>query len=246
MKRLIPLLLAVLVLSACKIRLDVTVEVNEDESGNVSLVFALDDELRDLAAQSGNDQFSFEENVPADWTTSTYVDGVYEGIEASTSFTSIEAFRSELQALADSELDSAGPDFLSQLEVTRDGDLFNFSADLTGLEAGLGSALAGAGDANAPGLDSAFLNELVDIRLVLTMPGEVLSSNADATAANTLTWNLSLADDGKLLSAQSSVAGGSGLNPAIPVLILVALVIVGVVIIRRRSARAEEMSEAAL
>lgn len=234
MKRLIPvLLLSALVLGACKVRVDVTLVLNEDESGEVSLVFALDEELRQWAEQSGNDQFSVDGIVPANWTATDYVDGEFEGVQASTTFESIDAFAAEVQELATAEIgEGATPDFLSQLSITRNGDVFDFSANLSGLEDGLGAALQGAGGDQAA--NSAFLAELIDIRVVITMPGEIVESNADATAGSTLTWNLSTADDGKVLMAQSTIAVDEPTNLALPILVGVAILVVIIAIARRR------------
>ncbi len=248
MKRLIPLLALVLALTACKVRLDVALVINADETGTIEFAVSMDQEIRDLLSQSGNDQVPIADSLPEGWVSEEFVDGDFKGARATAAFSSLDDLGSLLNDVVEEGLgdDSAtATDFLSQVQLTRDGDSYSFSADLTGLEAGLGAALGGAGG-DTGGLDpSAFLSEIIDMRVVLTMPGEIVSSNADATAGSTLTWNLSVLDDGKTLTAQSTVATPIGPNVVVPVAAVVLLVAAILIIIRRRSTQREaEMSAA--
>ena len=238
MKRLIPLLVLVLVLTACKVRLDVALVINEDETGTIEFAVSMDQEIRDLLSQSGNDQLPIADSLPEGWVSEEFVDGGFEGARAIAAFSSLDDFGSLLNVVTGGVLgenSAASTDVFSQLQLARDGDLYNFSVDLTGLEASLRAALGGAaGDTG--GLDSSvFLSELIDMRIVLTMPGEIVSSNADATAESTLTWNLSVRDDGKTLMAQSIVAIPIGPNVVVPVVAVALSVAAALIVIRRRS-----------
>lgn len=246
MKRLALLLLFVLVLSACKIRLDAAVVINEDESGTLALEISADSELRALADDQGGADFTVIDDIPDGWTVEEFTDGDFEGARVSTSFGSLDEFQQRLSEYATSAApsDNVSLDFITQLELSREGDLFNFRADLTGLEAGLGAALGGGGDTG--GIDpGAFLAELFEIRIVLTLPGTIVSSNADATAQNTLTWNLSVLDDGEILVAQSDLGAGGG-GPIIGLIVL-AVVVAAVILVmvqRRNQKRESEMAAA--
>lgn len=247
MKRLVPLLLLVLVLSACKIRLDAAVVINEDESGTLALEISADSELRALADDQGGADFTAIDDIPDGWTVEEFTDGDFEGARVSTSFGSLDEFQQRLSEYATSAApsDNVSLDFITQLELSREGDLFNFRADLTGLEAGLGAALGGGGDTGGinPG---AFLAELFEIRIVLTLPGTIVSSNADATAQNTLTWNLSVLDDGEILLAQSDLGAAGDGRPIIGLIVLVVVVaaVILVMVQRRNQRRESEMADA--
>lgn len=246
MKRLIPLLLLALIASACKIRVDTNVVINEDESGTFALEISLDEELRALAEDDPSfGALTVTEDVPEGWVLEDFVDGEFEGVRASTTFDDFEGFERRLAEYAETAgaEDNVAPDFLSQLEINREGDIFSFRADLTGLEAGLGAAIGGEDDL---GVDpAAFIAELFEIRLILTMPGSVVASNADATAGTTLTWDISIVDDGRVLEAQSDVGGSAG-GPIIGLIVLAAVIaaVVFIVLQRRNQQRTEEPAAA--
>jgi hypothetical protein len=234
-KRIIPLLVIVMMVSACKIRFDVGATVNADESGTLSIVVAMDEELRQLS-EGDADLTLGEEDVPAGWVVEEYVDGVFEGVRVSTTFSSLEELREQVAEIAEGTADSdeALPEFISQIELTREGDVFTFMADLSGLEDGLGSAVGGGGDSF--GIDpSAFLADLFEIRIVITLPGEIVSHNADVVAENTLTWNLSILDDGRVLEAESDAGTGSpGMVIALIVLVIVIAAVGYMVMMKRK------------
>ena len=236
-KRIVPLLAFALLVSACQIRIDVGVVVNEDETGTLTLVVALDEELREFSAQSGSDEFDIGE-IPDGWTAQDYSDGEFEGTQVSTMFTSLEDLRIQIESLAE-ETSADGDetlDFLSQITLTKEGSTFTFSADLSGLSDNLGTATEGAG-ADDFGIDSAaLLADLFAIRVILTLPGEIVSHNADTVSENTLTWNLSIADEGRVIEARSKVGGDIGPVIGIVVLILVLAVIAYMVSQRRKEA----------
>ena len=237
MKRLIPLLMLAMVLSACKIRLDAALSINADESGTLVIEFSLDQDLQDLVSQSDGEAIAIGDFIPDGWETQPFVAGEFSGDRISTTFESLEDLEEELASYASiaGEEGAGLSALLSQLQITRDGDIFDFVADLTGIEAGLGGAIdsAGLGGDIDP---SAFLAELFDIRIVLELPGAIVSSNADATAANVLTWNLTVADDGKILQAQSDVSEPSSETPVATIVIafVVLAVLVGLVVRHRR------------
>ena len=100
-KRYVPLfLLLTLVLSACTIRFDIGVEVNEDESGTFSLFIGLDEELRQLAEQSGGDDLDITqglEDVPEGWTVEEVTEDGFEGVRVTADFASFEDLDRQVQ-----------------------------------------------------------------------------------------------------------------------------------------------------
>ena len=253
MRRLIPLVLLAMLLSACKIRLDTILVINDDESGTIAIEISLDEELRQLADQGdggGLDDLTVAEGAPEGWEVSEFVDGEFEGVRATADFDDLAGLEDRIREIASqtgAENDNLAPDFLSQLSIERTGDEFSFAADLTGLEEGLGAALEG-GDDGGLGIDpSAFIADLFEIRLVVTMPGAIVSSNADATAESTLTWNIAVTDDGRVLLAESTLDEGSSTGLIIGLAVLagaVALVVIGVM--QRRGSREAGAEEPAV
>jgi len=214
-KRYVPIfLLLTLALSACTIRFDVGVSVNEDESGTFTLFMGFDEEFQQLAEQSGGEDLDFTQelsDVPEGWTVEEVTEDGFEGVRISTEFTSFEDLQTRLEELGDNADTGVGTDFLSDFELTREGDEFRFKVDVTGLDEELTGALGDSGGEDLfSGLDpSSLIEDLFQIRFKLTLPGEIGANNADEVDGNTLIWNVGLSDDGGTYEAVSSVGGSS-------------------------------------
>ena len=72
---------------------------------------------------------------------------------------------------------------------------------------------------------------------MLTLPGEVTSHNADSISGNTLTWNIEISDDGRVLTASSS--GGGGSFPILAIVAVIAALIVAFVFMQAGKRRRE-------
>ena len=105
MKRYFPLMtVLVLVLSACTIRLDVGVTVNEDESGTFSLFMGFDEEFQQLMEQGGGEGFDMTEgleDVPEGWTVEDVVEDGFEGVRITTDFQDFEELDQKLGELGE-------------------------------------------------------------------------------------------------------------------------------------------------
>ncbi len=241
MKRYIPFFaVLVLVLSACTIRLDVDLVVNEDETGTFSLFMGFDDELRDLMEQGGGEALDLTEDlsdVPEGWTVEEVTEDGFEGVRISTDYDSFEDLNAKLSEMNDGADGGVGTDILSDFGLTHEGDEFRFEADASGVDEGLSGALGeSGGDDMLSGLDpSSIMGDLFEIRFNLTMPGSIGEHNADTVNGNLLTWNLDLTEEGQTFKAVSTVGGGSSalLIGGIAVAALV-VVGVGVTAVRRR------------
>jgi hypothetical protein len=240
-KRYVPLfLLLTLVLSACTIRFDIGVEVEEDESGTFSLFVGLDEELRQLAEQSGGDDLDITqgiEDVPEGWTVEEVTEDGFEGVRVTADFASFEDLDRRIGELGESADTGVSTDFLTDFGLTHEGDEFRFTVNVTGL----GDELAGTlgeqgGDDLLSGLDaSSLIEDLFQIRFRLTLPGEIGANNADEVDGSTLIWNVGLSDDGGAYEAVSTVGGGnSALLLGAAAVAAVVVVGVGVAAVRRR------------
>lgn len=242
MKRLIFLLALGLALSACTVRVDIGVGVNEDESGTFSMFVGLDEEFQQLA-QSGGEDLNFTqalEDVPEGWTAEEVSQDGFDGVKISTDFTSFDDLESKMTQLSQNGGGGMGTDFLSNFGLTHEGDEFRFNVDVSGLSEGLGEALGagGGGDALQGFSPDEILQELFEIRFLLTLPGKIVSNNADSVDGNTMIWNVGVADEGTTYEAVSTTGGGgAGILWGVLALVLVAAAAIGVIFFRRKQER---------
>ena len=143
-----------------------------------------------------------EEIVPSGWTAELVSDEGYEGIRASTDFGSLDGLEQRLGELAEGTGTADTPllAFLADISPTREEDIFRFHLLIPAeVEEMIGEGLQ---ESPIP-IDLAVLDEVFDIRLSLVLPGDLLSSNADVVAGQTLVWEISLTDSGRVLQAES-------------------------------------------
>ncbi len=214
MKRFMPLMLLALALSACTIRFDMGVDVKDDESGTFAVFIGLDQEMRDLVAQSGGEDTNIVDQltgqVPEGFTVEDYSEDGFEGARISGNFSSFDELNSRLSQAGSDSGSPLGADVVNSFKLTHEGDEFRFNADVSGLGQDLTSTLDQAGGGDLPsGFDTSMLSDLFDMRFSLTLPGSIKENNADSVNGNTLTWNLALNEQRGALEAASSTAGGS-------------------------------------
>lgn len=249
MKRAIPLLVLAVALSSCTIRFDSNTTVNEDGSGTLALEISFDEEFRQFMADSGDASFDLTgdlEDVPAGWSATEFSRDGFEGIRIGVDFGDLAELDQRLAELNEAAgEEQATPIFIEQSGLSRNGSGFDFELTIAGLEEGLtdASGSAGGDDLGFEGLDPAALfGDVFEIRYVLTLPGEITSHNADAIEGSTLTWNIGLSDDGRLLAAASGGGGGGSLTIILGVLALLALAILAFVVIQVRKRRPQQQS----
>jgi hypothetical protein len=241
-KRYVPLfLLLTLVLSACTIRFDVGLVVNEDESGTFTLFVGLDDELRELMEQGGGEALDITDqlsDVPEGWTVEEVTEDGFEGVRVATDYTSFDDLNAKLGEMSEGdESGGLGGDLLSDFDIAHEGDEYRFVADVSNVDEGLTGALDDSGSEDLlGGLDpSSLLGDLFEIRFQLTLPGTINEHNADSVNGNTLTWNLDVTEEAGTLEASSTVGGSSSAlllgGAAVAAVVVVG---VGVTAVRRR------------
>ena len=192
-----------LLLAACEFRIYADLVIEEDESGSLSVELSMDEELAALAGGAlGGEMAIGDDMVPQGWTAEVISEDGYEGIRASSTFDSLDQLGTRLDELAGGAAggETSLPGFLSDMSPTRVEDSFAFRLEIPeDTESLLGDGLA----ASPIPLDLAMLDEVFDVRLALVLPGEVVDSNADFVTGETLIWNLSLTDGGRVLEAES-------------------------------------------
>ena len=261
---LLPILSAALalVLASCEIRIHTDLTVEEDGSGVLSSETSIDDQLMRMAEMSGEeiapDEMLTEELLPdgGEWSIEP-VTGDYTGLRVSLAFDSLDDLRAQLDDMtaatggafdemfggegmaggSDLADMAAGAGILSDFSLTRDGDAFVFRAAVPDTGALMDEAM---GD-DSMFMDMSMLDDVFDIRFALTLPGEIVSSNADLVTGQTLIWELSLNDRARVMEARSEVPGaGAGMIIALAVALLVLAAIVYIAVDRRRRRSAEE------
>ena len=262
-RTLLPILSAalVLVLASCEVRVHTELMVEEDGSGVLSSETSIDDQLMRMAEMSGQeilpDEMLTEELLPGGEWSIEPVTGEYTGIRVSLAFDSLDDLRARLDdmtAAAGGAFDemlggegmagssdladmAAGAGILSDFSLTRDGDAFVFRSVVPDTGALMDEAM---GDDSLP-IDMSMLDDIFDARFTLTLPGEIVSSNADVVTGQTLVWELSLNGGARVMEARSEVpSSGAGMIIALAVALLVLAAIVYIALDRRRRRSAEE------
>jgi len=208
-RRLLVLLVAALVLltTGC-IKVDVAIDVNDDGSGAIRTVQAVD---VDALAQSGVGGFQPGDlvpdggNLPGHVTASRYRQDGFEGVELRADFADLDELDSRLQDMADAfiatfEAGGAEPstgaepppgDSLAGFRIGRTVDGWTFLGEGVASELGSPDIRALAGGA--------------DLRLEVRLPGRPVPghSNADEVDGNTFVWRLGLGDTRDELFAET-------------------------------------------
>src|SRR3970282_1963696 len=110
MKRLAVVLAAMLLLSACKVRVNLDSTLNENGSGTIAFAVGFDKEFRDAMEQftqgfggegegvtgSGDLLADMEDNVPEGWDFERFSENGFEGGRISREFESLEHIQKQL------------------------------------------------------------------------------------------------------------------------------------------------------
>jgi hypothetical protein len=221
-----------LVLSAC-IKLDMDLSVHSDDTVDGTVIFALSKQLIALSGQSPEDLLGTDAPVPSDAegvTTEPYEDDKFQG----------QRFTFDAVPLA--QLNQGGTDE-DALRITREGDTYTVNGALD-----LSSGATGAtGLTGFPGAEELFQG--AELRIRLTFPGEVLSSNGQVDG-NTVTWVPKVGERLELQATASAIDNGAagGGNTLLFVIvgaaIVVVAIVVGVLLARRRRSGAAEPAPA--
>ena len=211
--------LLALLLSAC-LKLDMDLQVSEDNTVSGSMIFGVDKQLLELTGGSVEDFLGTDSPLPSDAegvTTEPFEDDEFIG----------QRFVFDSVPLA--TLSSGTPD---ELRITREGDSFTVTGALD-----LSSGLTGAtGASGFPGAEQ-FLQG-ADLQIRMTFPGPVTDTNGEIDG-NTVTWVPVVGERLELRATASAIPSGGDSNLTmllvIAAVIVVLAVVVGVIVAQRRN-----------
>lgn len=234
MKRLVPLLVILLALSACKVRIEVGTTIEADGSGTVSFAVGFDEEFRQaietfsqLDDESSGDFFEdIEGDAPAGWSTERFSDGDIEGVRISRDFSDLddlrEAFR-ETQGFGEGgdELGADGPTpgLGDEISIERDGDILTL--DLAAPE----TTPTTTGGDDFFGDQNPFEDLEFEVVVRFTLPGEIQDHNADESDGNTLTWRFDQESEPTPIRATSDISKSAGGGSDFPIALVIAIAV---------------------
>lgn len=225
MRRLIVLAAIVaLVTTACKIETNYGAVINADGSGTIIAEIGLDEEAKGFFLQGGTDPFEGQAiaELPGAVTR--------EETRGDLTFYVVEADVSSVAQIEDSMLTDSESLF-SDFSVTVTDTLVTVSGSADASET-LGS--------QAEGFDPSVFEDSISAHVELTLPGKILSHNADRVDGNTLIWDVPVLGGSLDIQAESdptgTPAGGGGGFPMwiLAVVAAVGAAIVGYAMMQRR------------
>jgi hypothetical protein len=224
MRKTLVLLAAVALLTAaCKIETNFGAVINPDGSGTVIAELGFDDEAAELLL-SGEDPFEGNDlsALPGAETS--------EERRGDMTYYIIEAPFDDVSQLQDALVQNDNA-LLSGFDVTVTEDRVTVSGTASGDEL----------SSQAEGFDPAVFEESVSANIHITLPGRILSHNADQVDGNKLTWAVPLFGGDLNIQAESDPtqepAGDGGGFPiwVIALIVVVALAAIAWFVLRGRS-----------
>ncbi len=245
------------------IRVDIGIRVDDDGSGTVSFLTAIDTSAAGSLAKSlggttsSDSEPEFgdvdESTLPAGSKVEPYKEGKFQGARVTTPFRpgdDIAAIVNQVSSSTGTGQGGAGSGGDSPLfehfELTKEADGWSFKATINP-ESGMG---AGGEDLMSPEQMKALFKD-ASFTVRLKLPGSVKSHNADSVGKNgELKWKIDIfANKARTLSARTGPSTGGGF-PVLPVVggvaVVVGLAVIGgFLVIRRRSATPGSIAEVA-
>ena len=235
-KRLLVVLpLLVFACTGC-IRADFAIRINEDGSGTVSALLAVNRELAGaLTPGLGGDAGAAADfalspseidpaDLPAEALVEEYRDGDFEGVRITVPFTEGTNVADRLsEVIRASAGEDGGDDPFDILVLERRGDEWIFEAQLADDTADFGAEIGGSARAF---LETLFADASFTMRI--EFPDEILEHNADEVNGRELVWNLDFLSPGDRTLMARSGPSGEGSTPWLVIGILAALAIVAV------------------
>jgi hypothetical protein len=213
-------LAAIALLLASCFKVDMTLDVSQDNTVSGSAVIAVDKQLVALSGQNVDDLFKNADstNLPPGASVAPYDDGDFVGQEITFDSVPLEKFSG-----ANDPLTGAG----EELSITREGDEFHVSGnlDMSGQE------FTGNDQIPQSVLDS------FEFVISITFPGEVKSATGEIDG-NTVMWEPKFGENNRIEAIASAIPSGG--SPLVWILIAAGVVIVLLVaflLIRARRAQ---------
>lgn len=240
-----------MLLSSCTMRAVVGVSVDPDGSGTFEITVAFDEELRTFLEEESpepidwSDPESFEgtdspadllDELPEGATIAPYSEDDFEGFTVTAEFGSLEELAQILEEASDGDEESF------PFSITTDGERFELSThgDL------FGDAASSSDETDF--FPTSMLADLFDFQLRVELPGEIISTNADETTDDGLMiWRLDVTDEEQVRpEAVSEVGSSSPLVIIALAVVLLAALVAGILLMRRRPGAAPDPDPEAL
>ncbi len=196
MKRAVFLVLLGLIASACRIDVDLRVDLNRDGSGNLDLTVTTDQEFERNFGLTGDvfEEFMVQRGGDIGLPFAV-IDGAEKQYIATAEGLSAESIDRVLERLVPN---------LGTVDITADEETFVFTGDLQPLP---------DADILRPffdQFDAALLAESADITVTLTVPGEVDVSSASQVEGNQLTYEIPFDNQPVRIFARTRLASENG------------------------------------
>ena len=222
MRRFALLAVLVLLLSACKVKVEQGFELNADGSGEVVMIVAFDQEAQEMMTEgmpAGVDPLEgMAGSAPAGWTSVEWSEGGFKGSRATAPFTDLTS----LQNLVVGNM--TGEDGMFEtFSIIESAGGYRVDGVLSGesLEQSM------EGDAFFAGTAEDMMDSFFEATIAMKLPGETTSHNADEVRGDgTLVWEVGVTDGGRAIRAESQPGGSL---PIIPIAAAAAVLLVAVV-----------------
>jgi len=230
MRRIVFLVVLVLVLSACKVKVEQGFELNADGSGEAVMIVAFDQEAYDMLTSSlpaGVDPVeAMTTDAPPGWVSEEWSQGGFNGFRATTEFTDSAA----LQRLVETEL-SGEDGMFESFSIVESAGGFRLDGVLSGDS--LEQSMDGSDEMFA-GVAQDMADSFFEAAIVIKLPGQVISHNADeASSDGTLIWNVGVADGGRAIRAESGPGNSLPIVPLAAAVVVLAGAVTGFLAWRR-------------
>jgi hypothetical protein len=222
------------------IRAEVSIKVNDDGSGEVSVLAAFDEEAfaslaEDFGDGSTTEVPSFndldESDLPEGASVEAYDEDGFTGARVTIPFEASDDIAATINEILSN---SGGDGFIGGTDSTFEDFSLRHEGEGWRFEATAAPLNDAADGEDALGLGGAIFDVLFDdasFEIKIELPGDVIEHNADRIDGDTLVWELGLADaEPRQLMALTGADDGGGFNlvVAIVVLGLIGVVVVGV------------------
>ena len=229
---LLALLTSVVVLTGC-IRVEFGIRLNDDGSGDISILSALNTEAMsalggDLGAETGNPLGDLDgADLPPGAAVEEYDEDGFVGVRATFPFAAGDDVKDTIDALLSDAGDGlsgepAGLDGpFERFDLRRDGSGWRFDAVVPPLNP---EAPSGGGGSALGGEFAELLLEDASFTIRLELPGDVVEHNADDVDGGALVWSLDFfSDQPRNLTALTGGGGSGGATTTVIAVVVVAL-----------------------
>lgn len=230
-----------LLLSGCTMRAWFDIDVAEDGSGTFDVTMAFDEEFQALMEQDAEEEIDWTDpesweqtgdgglapdGFPDEAEVRAYTEDGFEGFTVSMAFESVEEFEAMIEEMNEDGSDDAFPFQLTttdgRFELSTNGEIFESADDeLSGEDSDM--------------IPEEMLSNLFDIQVRASLPGELISHNADEVTENgTLVWRVDpLADEQASPQAVTEVSQGSWLIWVLIGAVVVVAAAIAIIALRR-------------